>query len=179
MKRFSLIFLAGLLLMGAMPIFYSCSNTQTYAQQLDAEKTLIAAYIKRNGIQLVDTLPAVNKWTDKLYYHSTSGLYFHLVSPGDTDTLVLKDLVVPRYIQYTLDVVADTVRNWSTIDYPFPATFIYGDLSQSCKGFQEAVSYMKGNNSQAKLIVPSKLGFSTYLNSVTPLGYDLKIQIQK
>jgi hypothetical protein len=38
---------------------------------------------------------------------------------------------------------------------------------------------MKRNDTQAKIIVPSKLGFSTNLTSVTPMGYDLKIKIEK
>ncbi|HPC26966.1 MAG TPA: hypothetical protein PK410_05510, partial [Paludibacteraceae bacterium] len=74
---------------------------------------------------------------------------------------------------------ADTISNWNTIDYPHPFTFNYLDYSQACQAFHEAVSYMKRNDSEAKIIVPSKIGFSEYMNSVTPLGYDLKIKIQK
>jgi len=93
--------------------------------------------------------------------------------------LVLKNTVVPRFMQYTLSAVADTISNWSTIDYPYPSDFTYGDLTQSCKAFHEAASYMKRNDTEAKLIVPSSIGFSTELNSVTPMGYDLKIKFQK
>jgi len=38
---------------------------------------------------------------------------------------------------------------------------------------------MKRNESEAKIIVPSKIGFNAEMMSVTPLGYDLLIKIQK
>jgi len=113
---------------------------------------------------------------------TSSGLYFHMVNPGDVtnmDTIVLKNTIVPRFKQYTLGVVADTISNWSTIDYVNPSYFTYGDLTQSCKAFHEAVSYMKRNETEALLIVPSSIGFSTELTSVTPMAYDLKIKFQK
>ncbi len=164
--------------------FSSCSNTKTYAELLNDESMLIKAFIKRNNIRVLSTFPKDSDWKANDYVLTASGLYFHLVTPGDSitsDTLQLKDVVVPRFKQYTLDAVSDTISNWSTIDYPYPSTFVYGDYTStsSCSGFQEAVSYMKRNDSEAKLIIPSKLGFSTYLSSVTPLGYDLKIRIQK
>ncbi len=163
----------------------SCSSTKSYSELLDDEKALIKAYIKRNNIMVVSTFPTDTPWVKngkQIYVLTTSGLYFHMVNPGDLtskDTLELKDEIVPRFRQYTLDVVADTINNWTTIDYPYPSDFTYGDLTQSCKAFHEAVSYMKRNDTEAKLIVPSAIGFSTELNSVTPMGYDLKIKFQK
>jgi hypothetical protein len=180
MKRLSILLLSVFTL---LLVASSCSNTKTYAEQLNDEKTLIADYIKRNNINVITTLPKyVSDWKEKDFYLSSSGMYFHMVNAGDTaskDTLAYKDIVVPRYIQYTLNVVSDTISKWSTIEYPYPDKFSYGEMTQSCKGFQEAVSYMKRNDTQAKIIVPSKLGFSTNLTSVTPMGYDLKIKIEK
>ncbi len=160
----------------------SCSNTKTYAQQLDDEQALIKAYIKRNNINVLTSLPANKDWHDNDYYKSGSGIYFHLVDSGstmDTTTIRLKNTVVPRYKQYALALNSDTISNWNTIDFPYPADFVYGDLSQSCKAFQEAATYMKRNDSQAKIIVPSSIGFTADQNSVTPYGYTLKIKILK
>lgn len=162
--------------------FTSCSDRKTYAELLKDEKKIIEDYIKRNNILVVTTFPADDDWDNK-YVKTSSGLYFHLVNPGDTsanaDTVAQNDLVIVRYIQYTLTVPADTISKWNTIDYPYPFTFNYLDYNQACIAFHEAVSYMKRNDSEAKIIVPSKIGFSEYMNSVTPLGYDLKIRIQK
>lgn len=179
MKRISYLLLLVLL---TTIIISSCSNQRTYARQLDDEKTLIAAFISRYNINVMNSFPKDSVWKDNDYVLLTSGLYFHMVNYGDvssTDSLEFKDKVVARYKQYTLDVVSDTISNWSTIDFPSPPVFVYGDYSQSCIGFQEAVSYMKRNDSEAKFIIPSKLGFSNYMTSVTPLGYDMKIKIQK
>lgn len=158
----------------------SCSNTKTYAQQLDDEQALIKAYIKRNNINVLTSLPANKNWRENDYYKSGSGLYFHLVDSGKLatpgDTLKSKYTVVPRYKQYALALNSDTISYWNTIDFAFPSDFIYEDYTQSCLGFQEAVKYMKRIDSEAKLIVPSSLGFSTDKNSVTPYGYTLKIK---
>jgi len=91
----------------------------------------------------------------------------------------LKNIVVPRYREYTLGVVADTISNWSTIDYTYPSSFTYGDLTLSCKAFHEAVSYMKRNDSEAKIIVPSSIGFNSELLTVTPKAFDIKMKFQR
>ena len=117
------------------------------------------------------------------YVLTPSGMYFHMVNLGnlaDKVTLELSNTVVPRYKQYTLNIVSDTISsNWSTIDYPYTKDFVYGNSTQACIAFHEAASYMKRNESEAKIIVPSKIGFNADMLTVTPYGYDLRIKIQK
>ena len=179
MKRISylffLVFLTSLL-------STSCTNTKTYSELLNDEQTLIGAYIKRNNINVLSSFPADKKWGPNDYVKTGSGLYFHLVDSGNTsipDTLQLKNTVVDRYKKYTLNIASDTISNWNTIDFPYPDEFVYGDLTQSFKGFQEAVTYMKRNDSEAKIIVPSIIGIQADMMSVTPYGYYLKIKILK
>ena len=181
MKRISYLFF----LIFLVSVFASsCSNTKTYAQLLDEEKSLIDGYIKRNNILVVTTFPTDTPWVKNgrdIYVLTSSGLYFHMINPGDltsNDTLELKNTVVPRFKQYTLGIVSDTISNWSTIDYPYPSDFVYGDLTNSCTAFQNAVYYMRRSGSEAKIIVPSKIGFNANMLTVTPYGYDLKIKIQ-
>jgi len=182
MKRISYLFF----LIFLVSLFASsCSNTKTYAQLLNDEKSLIDGYIKRNNILVVTTFPTDTPWVKNgrdIYVLTSTGLYFHMINPGDLtskDTLELKNTVVPRFKQYSLGIVSDTISNWSTIDYPYPSDFTYGDLTMSCKAFQEAAFYLKRNNSEGKLIVPSKIGFNSDMMSVTPQGYDLNIKIKK
>ena len=157
----------------------SCSSTLTYAQELDAEQALIKAYIKRNNINVLSSFPT-GKWGANDYVKTSSGLYFHLVDSGNTsvkgDTIMLSNTVVPRFKQYALAVNSDTIFNWTTIDYSQTPDFVYGNSSESCKAFQEAASYLMRNDAQAKLIVPSSLGFTTDQNSVTPYGYTFKMK---
>jgi len=184
MKRISYLFF---LIFLASIFASSCSSTKTYSQLLNDEKDLMDGFIKRNNILVVSGTPDKNTvWTNNkgqdIYMLTTSGLYFHMINSGDTipnDTLEFRNTVVPRFKQYTLGVPSDTISNWTTIDFPYPSDFIFGDMTQSCKGFQEAASYLKRNNSEAKIIVPSKLGFNTDMMSVTPYGYDLKIKFKK
>ena len=183
MKRISFLFLIVFL---ASILISSCSNSTTYAEQLKLEKLQIADYIKRNNINVISKLPTKFKdWGATDYYLSSDGLYFHLDSPGDTinknDTLALNDDVVPRYIEYTLaDPTVIHTSNWSTIDYPEPVTFTYGNTSKSCIAFHEAAKYMNHNNAHAMLIIPSKIGFyASDLTAATPYVYKLKIQILK
>jgi len=183
MNKFLVIFFVSVL---AVLGFVSCSSG-TYADKLDDEKKLIADFIKRQNIKVVSEFPADNEWGDKVYVRTKSGLYYHLVDPGDntnlSDTISDNDQVIVRYITYTLDQKADTSYYYSTLDAPTPYTFYYDkeytSSSGACVGWQEAVKHMKYNNSSAKIIVPSKLSFDTYLQDVTPMGYDMKIKILK
>jgi hypothetical protein len=180
MKRVSFLFLLAFI---TSILISSCSDTVTYAEQLKTEKAAIAAYLKRENIHVISKVPSNKIWGEHDYLLTTDGLYFHLVDSGDVesgDTIETSDLVVPRYKEFKLTAGSDTLSNWSTIDYPYPSSFTYQNTAQSCTGFHEAAYYMKRNNSRAKLIIPSKIGFySTDLTSATPYGYDLKIQIQK
>ena len=177
LKLFSPIFVLSTLLV-------SCDDDVTYAEQLRAEKKLIADYIKRNNIKVISELPdtSVFPWPDNTYYLSPSGMYFRLEEKGNAvDSLKVSsgDKINPRYHQYTLTTKPDTVSDWSTIDFAYPSSFYYGDLTQACDAWHEAVGYMKYSNSIAKIIVPSKLGFDADVNSVTPYGYYFKIKFQK
>ena len=158
----------------------SCNDT-TYATELKNEKLLIQDFIKRQEINVITTLPPDSTiWNENDYYLTPDGMYFHLVHPGyGTDTLESNDKVVPRYLQYTLNIDADTVRNWTTIDSSYPKTFNYLDYTQSCTAFHVAVGIMKRNESEAKLIVPSKMNFNDFWTPATPIGYDIKIKFQK
>ncbi len=167
------VFLSGL-------AFTSCKDDNvTFAEELAAEQDLIADFVKRQGIKVVNTMPTT--WTDeKVYFKSPTGLYFRLTEPGDSTTkAAMGDLVVPRYIQYTLTEKPDTVWHLSTIDFELPNKFNYLDYTQVCTGWHEAVGYMKNHNSAASIIVFSRIGFSQYSRPATPIGYDLKIKIQK
>lgn len=152
-----------------------------YSVQRKAEKKLIEEYIKRENIKVLDAFPADNQFADNEFVRTESGLYFQLVDAGTgTDTVAYNDKVIIRYKRWQLSAHSDTTSYWTTDESAYPLTFQYGVSSDySCEAWQEAVGYMKRNNSHAKLIVESKLGFSDDENSVTPYAYEIKIKIQK
>jgi len=155
----------------------------TYAEELKAERKIIDDFIRRNQIVVVHVKPQTFPWPEKVYYKTSTGLYFRLEKQGDisnpADSLVVGDQVVPRFIQYTLTEKSDTISNWNTIDFPYPAVFNYRDFTQVCVGWHEAAGLMKYNDSEAKFIVHSKLGFPQFNRPATPIGYDMKIRIKK
>lgn len=173
-----LIFLSAMAV--AVAVCTSCSNS-SYANELKAEKELIAEYIKRENINIIYELPADSLWGEKDYLEIDDNLYFHLVNPGTgTDTVEYKDRILIRYKRYTLEVYADTVDYWTTNELAYPTEFEYMVSSDyACTAWHEAVSYMKRDQSEAKIIVPSKLGFDDDNSSVIPYGYDIKIRIRK
>lgn len=164
-------------------LFSSCNRDSiTYAEELKAEQELIADFLSRQNIQVVNTMPLSFPWPENVYFKSKTGLYFRLEDQGDInegDSVATGDLIITRFIQYTLKEKSDTIFNETTIDFPYPTTFRYKNLSEGCAGWHEAVGYMKYSNARAKLIVYSKLGFKEFNNPATPIAYDMFIKIQK
>ena len=166
---------------------YSCKSN-IYSEQLKAERALIENYIARQGIVVVDTLPADDKWGEKVYYRvpDYDNFYFHMVELGDTLSSAEEaeiesgETVLLRYKRYTLNEYPDTIYNWTTMDSSEPIKLQYMVNSEtSCTGWQVALKYMRYSDSQCKIICPSKMGFSDENSSVTPYGYDLKIKITR
>jgi len=160
----------------------SCIDKSNYAEQLKDEKELIANYIIRNKINVIDTFPKTASWGENDYYLDSKGVYFHLQNVGDgTDTLSKYNQVSFRYKEYELTENPDTISFWTSNDSPYPATFIYGDgnYTNICEAFHIAAFYMKHNEAEAKIIVPSKLGFSDNTDAVIPMGYTINMKFQK
>ncbi len=163
-------------------LFSACTSddSKAYADLIDDEKEAISDYISRNNIEVISQAPANGIWGANQYLLTGSGLYIHIDSIGDADTpaLTTGKLIIARYNKITLNIEPDTVyRNWTPADYPYPTEFYYGTSTDVSYAFQEAVSIMKNNNSQAKLIVPSKIGSTEDINNVIPYAYDFKIKI--
>lgn len=159
----------------------SCSSDpDSYENLLADEKESIANYISRNGINVVNQLPADGAWGANDYYLTPNGVYIHIVDAGETDSAAVYSgqLVFARYYKITLDVVPDTItRLWTATESSDPDNFTYNNTDEAFTGFHDAVKYMKYNNSVAKLIVPSKQGTSEDATNVKAYAYDFKIKL--
>lgn len=176
-----IVFFCGLVMLG-------CRNSNTYSKQLEAEKQLINNYIERNGLNILGSFPdSTYVWGEKDYalIPGYDNLYYHEVSKGDTATAALSrtDEIILRFRKYTLDVQADTINYWTTMDGPNPVAFSIASYSTSnwtdlcaCQGVAAALARMKRKNAEAKIICPSKLGTTSDMSYVTPYCYDLKIK---
>ena len=184
------------LLIAAVVLLGSCTSN-TYSRLRDKEDKLIANYISRNGLNILTEEPADDYvWGEKDYLKvpGYDNFYFHLnhrgdsvridsISPERKDTIDLtietNALVVLRYKQFELTENADTLSYWSTLDQAYPYEFRYRNTSDcEAVGWHLAVQYMRYPNSECTIIQPSKLGFSTEQNTVTPYGYIMKIRVK-
>ncbi len=184
------------LITAMVSLITGCSQN-TYSNLRNKEDKLIANYISRNGLQIVDEEPGVNHvWGEKEYYkvEGYDNFYFHLIERGDSiradslagkiDTVDLKivanDIIVTRYKQFELTANADTMSYWTTLDQAYPFEFHYGNLSEcDAQAWHLAVKLMKYPDSQCEIIVPSKMGFSTAQTTVTPYVYIMKIKVKQ
>ena len=167
-----------LLMIGAT----SC-NQNSYSAKRKAEDKLIADFIERQHINVIYEEPEDTPWGEKDYLKvpGYDGLYFHLDASGDSSyTVKERDKIYVRYIRYTLDAIADTASYMNTTEQAYPTTFSYSAYETSVPtGWLVAVKYMKHSGASCKIICPSKQGLDTEKNSVTPYGYDMKIQFQR
>lgn len=194
MKKVLLILSVGLVLLTT-----ACNNN-TYSKLREQEDRLIANYISRNNIVVLHEEPAIDHvWAENEYYEmsiSTYGpFYFHLIERGDSirvdsisptkkDTVDLEivtgDKIVARYKMFGLKENADTLSYWTTLDQAYPYEFHYRNLSEcDAAAWHSAIQLMKYPESQCQMIVPSKAGFSTEQQTVTPYVYILKIKVKQ
>lgn len=170
-------------LIGMAFITGGCTNN-TYSRLRDLEDKLIANYISRNGLQILNDEPAEDHvWGEKEYYKvkGYDDFYYHLIQRGDTAQEVLSnDLIIMRYKKFALTENADTLSYWTTLDQAYPLEFHYGNTTEcQAVGWHMAIKLMKYADSQCEIICPSKLGFDTDNTSVTPYVYILKIKVKQ
>ncbi len=167
----------------------SCQNQyeSNYADQVKAEKKLLADYISRQNIDVLEDVKFDSIYAPNQFVHNDlTGLYFQLLDKGTgTDTVAVGDEVIVRYMKYDLTENPDTLFNMSTDDSLFGESFYWGDASSTnyykyaCEAWHEAVGYMKFDGARAKLIVPHRIGFSSDKTPATPYGYEINIRVKK
>lgn len=163
----------------------SCKDEETYAEQLANEKKEIADYISWKGIKVVKTLPQGDSWPEDEYYLTDNGLYINVEKIGDNPDSVLavnKEICI-RFTEKDLSVNNDTITYTNIGNNAEPVTIYYNNVQNTsygdCSAWHEALSYV-GDNSIVHMIVPSKLGWSTYYNNtLTPRYYYIRYTYAK
>ena len=154
-------------------VMSSCGDSD-YEELLDNEKGQISSFMKRNGYYVVSKLPEDSIWDEKMFYKTENNLYIHIDTVGNkNDTLKANDRIVISYIKKTLDVDPEVVVDAKKT--PLETTF--STSSDMSTGMLRAVSIMRCHDSQAKVIIPSRIGTTEDMNSVTPYLYEMHLKI--
>ena len=198
MKKLTLFFLS-LLVCGLA--FQACDNTKTYAEMLEDEKDAIKAFIRDSSITVISQTEFYrNDSTTKEneYVQLASGVYMNIVNKGSAnlaDTVKPNDQILVRFSEYSLMDKKATISNLGyaevvdEFNYRVTSSSIAGQFTQGFMlsyygpavpaGWLVPLDYVR-DGACVKLIVPSKMGHSSAMQSVYPYYYYIqKYQIYK
>lgn len=198
MKKLTLFFLS---LLACGLAFQACDNTKTYAEMLEDEKDAIKAFIRDSSITVISQTEFYrNDSTTKEneYVQLASGVYMNIVNKGSAnlaDTVKPNDQILVRFSEYSLMDKKATISNLGyaevvdEFNYRVTSSSIAGQFTQGFMlsyygtsvpaGWLVPLAYVR-DGACVKLIVPSKMGHSSAMQSVYPYYYYIqKYQIYK
>ncbi|MBQ0155225.1 MAG: DUF4827 family protein [Bacteroidales bacterium] len=169
----------------------SCRD-DNYADHVDAENEAIDKYFKDINAVIVREKPAQmsGEWLDsnnrKIFYRTSSGLYYHQVALGDT-TATKPKISSTVYIRYAVtDLKGQMIYNVMESNSPNPVKLLLTGSSNDIygAGFQESVMYLnKGGKCEA--VVSFKInntyptsqegGYSSKDLEYLPMLYDIRL----
>ncbi len=169
------------LLLTALMVLLAACTKGTYADELKAEKKIIKNFISRKGIKVLSSMPKDSVFAENEFYKTSDELYFRLDKKGTgQDTITPGARVNLRYKKYDLSENPDTISYWTTAEVPYPIEFYYlTSTENTCLAWHYAVGMMRQSGSEATIIVPAALGFSSDQSPLTPYVYKIKIKFNK
>lgn len=158
-------------------ILTGCNKTQTYAELLDAEKSAIRSYIKKNNIIVLSTFPTDSIFGEKEYFLDGEGLYIHIDTLGDNHHWKFGEMVLLRY-EKRGPLPADSIV-FSNINYETPDEMTYTDsYGLNIYGIAPYAWFRPlkwvGIGGKVKLIAPHAAGNTTDQSNVQAYVYDIE-----
>ncbi len=155
--------------------FTGCSDDsmESYAEMLETEKEVIAAYLE--DYEVSDVIPSDNVFDPDVYYQLEDGVYMKVIYAGDPDVMaVAGDEVAFRYERTNL---LDDSFDEGLFGQPLvnPYTFIFrlydnSEYTTYGTGVEQPLYYL-GEGAMVSLVIPSKYGFTQEIQAVTPFVY--------
>ena len=192
MKKLAFVFF---MLLAVGWAFQACDDTKTYAEMLEEEDDAIERFIRNNDIKVISQSEfyAKDSMTDENeYVQLASGVYMNIVSKGvedKTDTVKNNDEILVRFLEYNVlneDTTLSNITEPRIVDsfrYTVTSTSIAGTFLEGYMltyygtavpaGWLVPLAYVR-NMAHVRLIVPSKMGHNTAMQSVIPYYYDIQ-----
>lgn len=192
MKKLAFVFF---MLLAAGWAFQACDDTKTYAEMLEEEDDAIERFIRNNDIKVISQSEfyAKDSMTDENeYVQLASGVYMNIVNKGvedKTDTVKNNDEILVRFLEYNVlneDTTLSNITEPRIVDsfrYTVTSTSIAGTFLEGYMltyygtavpaGWLVPLAYVR-NMAHVRLIVPSKMGHNTAMQSVIPYYYDIQ-----
>ena len=128
-------------------LFTACKDKKTYADYLKEEARAIDLFIKKNGIEILETLPSGGEFKSNQFYKDAStGVYYNIVDYGNKEQKAsLGDEVYIRFKGLNYFMTDDTVRydNLDPIQSPHPQTLLYrGQVNSNTKSHYSTPGWM-------------------------------------
>lgn len=161
-------------LLGLFSAYFSCDNTETYAEKLKKQDKAIDRFIKSEGITVLDEYPSDSVFAEKEFVKLPSGIYMNVIDSGNGTRAKKGQSVSIRFKELIWFSKGDTTKysnmtptgqQPSTIEYQQN----YGNIG-SCEGFGIPLEYV-GDRARVKLIIPGKYGFPEDQQSITPVYF--------
>lgn len=168
------------ILLGTLLLLSSCNDRKTYADYLKDEKKAIDLFIAQNNLTILDEFPADGQFGETEFYKDpATGVYYHIISPGDT-TLELKwkETVYVRF-SGLLYFMTDDTTHYSNQKSVYPEEIVYiGPVNSSTKGNYNNPGWAVpldhvGHNGKVKMIIPFDMGSSYDRQQYQPSYYNL------
>lgn len=184
MKMNNFLFALGMM---AALLLCSCSNSESYADLLNAERRATNAYLA--GCRVVNEIPRDTVFevgVDAPYYRidPEGNVYMQVLKAGDrkTDKAKNSERIYFRYMRYNLaywhkygEMIGDGNENDMNVA---PTYFQYGNYSLAISaqwgyGIQMPLSLL-GVDSEVNLIIRSQYGLASEIAQVTPYLYHIR-----
>lgn len=180
--------------------FVACDDGKTYIELREEEDNAIEKYLTSDGRWVADIPADGNFLTEENsenppYYRLQDEVYMQILSIGYLDStrhfFVAGDKVYFRYTRMSLtdwaDGIVSTTGNMSDASgssdqYYFTYTTQTGSnysmYFEYGLGIQYPLQYV-GNGALLRLVVPSKMGFSSEISDVIPYLYTIKYNLKE
>lgn len=155
----------------------SCDDTETYAELLDAEKTAIKSYIKKNNIIVLSTFPKDSIFKDNEYFLDDEGLYIHIDSLGSKRKVQTGETVLLWFDKHgPMPTDTSVACNYT---YPKPDEFVYmGSYTSTRYAWYRPLKWV-GNGAKVKVIAPHTAGNTNDQSNVLAYTYELEYILTK